>query len=125
MSLQVRKTLLITVLFLSVSPMPISAQTGGKEFDQAAVELAKRYLEEGRKTFCFDTFGSEDFWGGKLKLHNAVMGEKLGGVGAGVNPEQALKLGLKVDVDAIPKKVADALNKGEVDLTARLAPWFC
>ena len=61
-------------------------------------------------------FGSEDFWGGKLKLHEAIAGEKLGGKGPGLSPTKALELGLKVDVNAIPKDVAEALNKGEVDL---------
>ena len=82
-----------------------------EEYDEAAAELAKRYLEEGRETFRFDTFGSEDFWGGKLKLHEAIAGETLGGVGPGVSPEKALELGLKVDINAIPAEVADALGK--------------
>jgi len=73
-------------------------------------------FEQGKKVFRFDTFGSEDFWGGQVKLHDAIQGEKLGGVGAGVSPEQALKLGLKVDVAAIPKEVAEALAAGKVDL---------
>ena len=44
------------------------------------------YLEEGRETFRFDTFGSEDFWGGRLKLHQAIAGEANGGVGPGHQP---------------------------------------
>ncbi|MFA1627665.1 c-type cytochrome [Rhizobium mongolense] len=88
----------------------------GKDFDAAATEQARRYLEEGRETFRYDTFGSEDFWGGKLKLHEAIAGEKLGGKGPGLSPKKALELGLKVDVNAIPKDVAGALNRGEVDL---------
>ncbi len=107
-------------LLLSTALIPAVAQmkksTGGKEFEAAVAEQAKRYLEEGRETFRFDTFGSEDFWGGKLKLHEAIAGEKAGGVGAGLSPEKALELGLKVDVNAIPKDVAEALNRGEVDL---------
>ena len=95
---------------------PTAAQTNGKDYDEAAAALAKRYLEEGRETFRFDTFGSEDFWGGKVKLHQAIAGEKLGGAGPGLSPQTALELGLKVDVNAIPKDVAEALNKGEVDL---------
>ncbi|MDK1390092.1 c-type cytochrome [Sinorhizobium sp. 8-89] len=90
--------------------------TSGKNFDAAVADQAKRFLEEGRETFRFDTFGSEDFWGGKVKLHEAIGGEKAGGVGPGLSPEKALELGLKVDVNAIPKEVAEALNKGEVDL---------
>ena len=47
-------------------------------------------LDEGRRIFRFDTFGSEDFWGGKLGLHEAIVGQKLGGVGPGVSPKMAL-----------------------------------
>jgi hypothetical protein len=58
------------------------------------------------RTFRFDTFGSEEFWGGKLKLHHAIEGEKNGGTGPGLSPKKALELGLKVDMDAVPEKVA-------------------
>jgi hypothetical protein len=111
------------LLLLSAALIPAAAKmgskepAGGKEYDAAAAEQAKRYLEEGRETFRFDTFGSEDFWGGKLKLHEAIAGEKLGGSGPGLSPAKALELGLKVDVNAIPKDVAEALDKGKVDLT--------
>ena len=30
-----------------------------------------RLLAEGMQIFRFDTFGSEEFWGGKVKLHRA------------------------------------------------------
>ena len=58
----------LTSLLLSSVLIPASAQVGGNEYDEAAAELAERYLEEGREIFRFDTFGSEDFWGGQLKL---------------------------------------------------------
>ena len=45
------------------------AQPGATGFDAAINENAQRMLEEGRRIFRFDTFGSEDFWGGKLRLH--------------------------------------------------------
>jgi hypothetical protein len=85
-----------------------SAQGG----HQSATDL----VAEGRETFRHDTFGSEDFWGGQLRLHDAVQGEKLGGVGAGVGPNQALKLGLKVDSEAVPKALADVIKKGGAPL---------
>jgi hypothetical protein len=47
---------------------------------------AQAMLEEGRRTFRYDTFGSEAFWGEKLELHEAIAGEKRGGVGPGVSP---------------------------------------
>jgi hypothetical protein len=73
-------------------------------------------LEEGKRIFRFDTFGSEDFWGGKLRLHEAIAGAKNGGVGGGVSPKTALSLGLKVDADAIPAALAAQIKAGKVDL---------
>src|SRR5215218_8769291 len=110
------------VLLLSAVFVPAAAQMSakgsisGKEYDAAAVEQAERYLEEGRQTFRFDTFGSEDFWGGRLRLHEAIAGEKLGGVGPGVSPKMALSLGLKVDADALPADLVAAIKAGKVDM---------
>ncbi len=73
-------------------------------------------LAEGRRTFRYDTFGDEAFWGGALKLHQAIAGEANGGVGGGVSPKAALGVGLKVDVEALPPPVVAALQAGEVDL---------
>ena len=68
------------------------------------------------QTFRFDTFGSEDFWGGKLGLNRAIEGKKLGGLGPGLTPKKALELGLKVDMEAVPKAVAAGIKSGKVDL---------
>lgn len=73
-------------------------------------------LAEGRQTFRFDTFGDEDFWGGTLKLHQAIEGAQFGGTGPGVSPKTALAVGLKVDVDALPSALVQNLKKGRVDL---------
>jgi cytochrome c peroxidase len=73
-------------------------------------------LEEGKRTFRFDTFGSEDFWGGKLRLHEAIAGQKLGGVGPGVSPKTALSLGLKVDAQVLPAALVAQIRAGKVDL---------
>ncbi len=72
--------------------------------------------DEGQHTFRYDTFGDEDFWGRQLRLHDAVQGEKFGGVGAGVSPTAALKLGLKVDSEAVPAALADVIRKGGAPL---------
>jgi len=73
-------------------------------------------LDEGRQTFRFDTFGDEEFWGGALKLHQAIAGQANGGVGDGVSPATALSVGLKVDADAVPAAVAAGIKAGTVDL---------
>jgi hypothetical protein len=77
---------------------------------------AKDMLEEGKKTFRFDTFGSEDFWGGQLRLHQAIAGQSHGGVGPGLTARQALQAGLKVDVAALPKILVEAIRGRSVDL---------
>jgi hypothetical protein len=77
---------------------------------------ATRMIGEGRRTFRFDTFGDEAFWGDTLRLHEAIEGERLGGVGPGVSPRTALAVGLKVDVDALPKSLVNQLKAGQVNL---------
>ena len=89
---------------------------GGSSFDATINQNAQRMLEEGRRIFRFDTFGSEDFWGGKLRLHEAIVGQKLGGVGPGVSPKMALSLGLKVDAEALPADLVAAIKAGKVDM---------
>ncbi|HXR93313.1 MAG TPA: hypothetical protein VN750_23855 [Steroidobacteraceae bacterium] len=85
-------------------------------FDKRVRDNAIDAFKQGRHTFRFDTFGDEDFWGGKLQLHRAIEGEKFGGVGPGISPAAALSLGLKVDVDALPGSVVARLRAGRVNL---------
>jgi hypothetical protein len=77
---------------------------------------ADRMVDEGRKVFRHDTFGSQDYWGGKLRLHEAISGAERHGVGPGLTPHQALALGLKVDSDAVPKVLMQVLKGGSVSL---------
>jgi len=60
----------------------------------AALAADDAPLGDGQKIFRFDTFGDEQLWTGKLGLHKVVE-EK-------VDPTTALKVGLKVDADALP-----------------------
>ena len=84
--------------------------------DKVILANTTRLLERGRNIFRYDTFGDEAFWGRTLRLHLAIAGERFGGVGAGLSPKKALKLGLKVDRDALPQAVRAALKAGQVDL---------
>jgi len=93
-----------------------AAKAAQHDFDDQIQSNAKRMLEEGKRTFRFDTFGSEDFWGSKLRLHEAIAGQKLGGVGNGVSPKTALSLGLKVDAAALPAELVAQIKAGKVDL---------
>jgi hypothetical protein len=73
-------------------------------------------IKEGRQIFRFDTFGDEAFWGDALKLHHAIIGAKLGGIGAGVSPKTALAVGLKVDMEALPPPLVQKLKNKQIDL---------
>jgi hypothetical protein len=84
--------------------------------DRINARNAAEMLVEGRETFRFDTFGDEAFWGDTLRLHKAIAGATLGGVGPGLTPNAALDLGLKVDLGALPDDVIEALGAGQVDL---------
>jgi hypothetical protein len=84
--------------------------------DDPVARGALKLIAQGRTVFRDDTFGDEAFWGGALKLHQAVAGAANGGVGPGLTPEAALGLGLKVDSRALPARVVAALQRGEVDL---------
>ncbi|HET6594962.1 MAG TPA: hypothetical protein VFG81_05035 [Anaerolineales bacterium] len=95
--------LLALVLFVAVS-------------SQAQANQNRSLIVEGKQIFRFDTFGDEDFWGGQLRLHEAIEGEQLGGVGPGVSPATALGVGLKVDVRALPERLRNQLRRGQVDL---------
>ena len=67
-----------------------AAPPSNKGFDADIARHAQSMLDEGKKTFRYDTFGSEAFWGDALQLHKAIAGQKLGGIGPGVSPKTAL-----------------------------------
>jgi hypothetical protein len=73
-------------------------------------------INRGRQIFRFDTFGDEAFWGGQMRLHQAIEGSRFGGVGFGLSPRMALALGLKVDSKALPADVVSAIQAGKVNL---------
>jgi cytochrome c5 len=62
--------------------------------DAPAAKAAAPDPAEGKRIFRFDTFGDEQFWTDTLRMHEVV--EK------SVDPTTALKVGLKVDADALP-----------------------
>ena len=76
----------------------------------------QQMIREGQQIFRYDTFGDEAFWGKNLRLHYAIAGKKLGGVGPGLSPKAALALGLKVDIEALPANVQQQLQQQQLDL---------
>lgn len=63
---------------------------------------------DGKDIFRFDTFGDEQLWTNVLRMHEVV---------STVDPATALAVGLKVDVDALPRATIAALRAGQGDLT--------
>jgi hypothetical protein len=104
------------VLCLAVCGPSSAAPATGKGGSDPVLRSAQSTLLEGRETFRFATFGDEDFWGGTLRLHEAIEGSAHGGVGPGVSPATALAVGLKVDVDALPPQVQKAIKSGAINL---------
>jgi hypothetical protein len=105
---------LIIVKVTQAAPSPFDP--GQTTLDASLVQSSQETLLAGRRTFRFDTFGDEDYWGGTLQLHRAIEGARFGGTGAGISPRTALALGLKVDVDALPQALQDQIRNGQVNL---------
>src|SRR5262245_3463314 len=109
----------LVAVIASVDPAA-SRNAGAKprstQADKLAEKQAHAFLLEGRRIFRHDAFGDQAFWGDTLKLHQAIAGEANGGVGQGLTPTQALQLGLKVDVEALPGKVRSQIKRGAIDV---------
>jgi cytochrome c5 len=67
-----------------------------------AAAASPALVAEGQRIFRFDTFGDEQLWTDKLRLHEVV--EK------SVDPTTALKVGLKVDADALPPGILEKVD---------------
>ena len=82
----------VAAYVLAISLTVAKAQSGG--FD-------------GKQVFRFDTFGDEQLWTETLQMQKAI---------AQVSPATALSVGLKVDSDALPASVINAIKAGQVNL---------
>lgn len=90
------------------------AETG--DWDAEVAAYGRDLFARGRQIFRDDTFGSEVFWSGELRLHEAILGAERGGVGPGLAPRDALKLGLRVDSERLPNQVVQAIASETIDL---------
>ena len=66
------------------------------------------FVRHGRTIFRYDTFGDEQLWTDVLHMHEVI---------ATVDPTTALAIGLKVDVEALPRQLIADLKAKQVDLT--------
>src|SRR5215211_6490345 len=117
----------ILILFSLVAIIAVSqcTKTANMKEDSDEVGLTQQskinerkpsLIEEGKQIFRFDAFGDEDFWSGLLHIDKAIAGSANGGFGAGVSPNAALAVGLKVDADALPPSVVSGISSRTIDL---------
>jgi hypothetical protein len=98
------------VIFTVALVYAISGYGGATQADQRHLDRRQNgdeALRSGQAVFRFDTFGDEQLWTDVLRMHEPV---------AALDPATALAVGLKVDVDALPRRVLAALRRGQVDL---------
>jgi mono/diheme cytochrome c family protein len=62
----------------------------------------------GEEIFRYHTYGDEQLWTDQLRIHEVIE--------SSLDPLTALALGLKVDADALPAELQQAILAGEVDL---------
>ncbi len=67
-------------------------------------------VAQGRDIFRFDTFGDEKYWTDTLRMQEVVQQV--------VTPAVALGVGLKVDAEALPPELVQAVRGGQVDLNS-------
>lgn len=84
------------------------AGCGGGDNVSPAPPTDDRLLAQGRQIFRYDSFGDEAKWSDQLRMHEVVA--------AAVTPAVALGVGLKVDADALPDDLKQALAAGKVPL---------
>src|ERR1041384_8182697 len=106
---------LLALSACTAAPAAVTDQAVSSKNDPVKAAAAAM-IDEGRQTFRFDTFGDEAFWGGTLRLHEAIEGSAHGGVGPGVSPKTALAVGLKVDAQSLPRNVLRAIQNGTANL---------
>jgi mono/diheme cytochrome c family protein len=76
---------------------------------QSTVDQSKHFdnTRIGRAIFRYDTFGDEQLWTDVLRMHEVI---------PTISPVTALSVGLKVDVEALPRALVAALKADGVDL---------
>ena len=67
-------------------------------------------IASGKEIFRFDSYGDESYWTDTLRMHEVIA--------SSVSPATALAVGLKVDMDALPPAVVQAIQQGKVDLNS-------
>jgi mono/diheme cytochrome c family protein len=92
-----------------IAALAVASCGSSTHIDDAASANAA-LVAQGKEIFRSDTFGDEAFWTDTLHMNDVIT--------AAVTPAVALSVGLKVDSEALPPAVVDAIQKGQVDLNS-------
>ena len=82
----------LSMLASGCGEAPAQSHTTGS----GGARLSPQTIAEGQRIFRYDTFGDEQLWTDRLRMHEVVQG---------LAPVTALAVGLKVDADAVPSEV--------------------
>ena len=82
----------LSMLATGCGEAPAQTHTGGS----GGARLSPQTIAEGQRIFRYDTFGDEQQWTDRLRMHEVVQN---------IDPITALAVGLKVDADAVPPEV--------------------
>lgn len=100
-----------TIVFTAAAMLLFAAceqLTQPQTIDPAAARIDPGLVAQGREIFRYDTFGDEAYWSDTLRMNEVI--ETV------VSPALALEVGLKVDVEALPLGLRQAIALGQVDL---------
>src|SRR5688572_25699965 len=95
----------LTFVVSGFGPAAIAQQAVAVSSDDGDRDRRKdddeRKHRDGQAIFRYDTFGDEQLWTDVLRMHEVI---------AKVPPATALAVGLKVDVEALPRTIVAALR---------------
>ena len=101
--------LALTFAVAEFPPALTASQTAGRSDDgdgrRTDRDDDERKHRKGQAIFRYDTFGDEQLWTDVLRMHEVI---------ATVPPATALAVGLKVDVEALPRAIIAALRAGRL-----------
>jgi hypothetical protein len=97
----------VMLLLAAINESATSFNKHERHSGSSAEENAERLIDEGRQIFRYDTFGDEAFWTDALQMQRPV---------STLPPSTALMLGLKVDAEALPPSLIEAIKHGQVNL---------
>lgn len=91
-----------------IAALAVLAACSHQSLRPAEVVASAATIEEGMRTFRFDTFGNETQWTDTLRMHEVIA--------SAVDPTTALSVGLKVDSQALPPAVVKGIKDGSISL---------